>query len=171
MAPGMVKGSVWGLIFHKYSWPFCMCVCVCACVCVCVCVCVSQVKALEIVWCCWYLVLLVAVKGGDSLEVGHFNHLNGRLIVSSLTSECKASAWKTQQTQRGRESVTDRRWWWNTDDSISLHTSEKTVSSHFTLALLRPDFISLCQSRGESKLQTTYSHHSPDVMQSVKVPL
>lgn len=57
-----------------------------------------QGKSIRYVW-RWCFCLLVVVETGDSLEVGHFNHLNRWLIIPPLTSECKAPAWKTEQTK------------------------------------------------------------------------
>lgn len=108
-----------------------------------------QVKALEAVWWCWYLVFLVVGRAGDSLEMRHFNHLNGWLIVSSLASECKASAWKTQQ--RGGESVRERG-----DDGRQEKISFLTPVRRLIHLISLYCMVSFNRA-GESKLPTTYS--------------
>lgn len=104
-------------------------------------------------WCCWYLVLFMVCNVRNSLEMRHFNHLNGWLIVSSFASECKASAWKTRQRERERERERFRVWWSGGDDGrqkmhLSLHLwKDGFVSFHVVVSSLSPE-------RG-----TTYSHH------------
>lgn len=97
----------------------------------------------------------------NSLEMRHFNHLNGWLIVASLASECKASAWKTQKTWRERERECecegDEVMMGGRRRCLSLHLwREQFISFHFSA---RVSWFHLFRRSGMSRLPTTSSHH------------
>lgn len=103
-----------------------------------------------------YLLLLVFWRVGDLLEMRHFNHLNGWLIISALASECKASAWKAQQTHTEREKV--RGWRRGGDNRRQKMVSflipvKKLIHLIFFLVPVHPGFISFVRARRESCTQ------------------
>lgn len=108
-------------------------------------------------------ILQVTRNAGNSLEMRHFNHLNGRFIISPFASECKASPWK--QTSTGRDTEGE-------EGEDLLHTCTKTNSSHFT-----SDRRSCSQSRGlfihtgSSNLYSSLTPVPADIMPSIKVHL
>lgn len=113
----------------------------------------------------------------NSLKMRHFNHLDGRLVVSTLASECKASACNnTTDVEREREREKVRLWGEEVMMDrrrryLSSHLWRERAPSHFTVVPGRPAFICLTRkhklpdnficliSAAHSQLSTYWRRH------------